>query len=95
MNFKEISSFISIFLRLQIDDKDRDLQMHADRIADLEQCLQKRHSEQNDLEKRLRRDLETLQSRNAELETKLVEAASMVSKNLNIYTFRVKIISEH
>ncbi|KAH8359059.1 hypothetical protein KR093_004103 [Drosophila rubida] len=62
----------------QIDDKQRDLLLHTERVAELEQKLEKRTSDQNELEKRLRRELETLQQRNCELETKLVDAASML-----------------
>lgn len=62
----------------QIDDKQRDLQLHTERIASLEQKLEKRIGDQNELEKRLRKEVETLQHRNSELETKLVDAASMV-----------------
>ncbi|ALC47306.1 CG6607 [Drosophila busckii] len=61
-----------------IDDKQRDLDLHTERIAALEQKLEKRTSDQNELEKRLRKELETLQHRNCELETKVVDAASML-----------------
>ncbi|XP_030376110.1 protein phosphatase 1 regulatory subunit 21 [Scaptodrosophila lebanonensis] len=61
-----------------IDDKQRDLLLHSERIAILEQKLEKRISDQNELEKRLRKEVETLQHRNSELETKLVDAASML-----------------
>lgn len=65
----------------QIDDKQRDLLLHTERISELEQKLEKRSSDQNELEKRLRKEVETLQHRNCELETKLVDAASMVKKS--------------
>ncbi|KAH8278510.1 hypothetical protein KR018_004326 [Drosophila ironensis] len=61
-----------------IDDKERDLLLHTERIASLEQKLEKRSSDQNEMEKRLRKELETLQQRNSELETKLVDAGSML-----------------
>ncbi|XP_016952878.2 protein phosphatase 1 regulatory subunit 21 [Drosophila biarmipes] len=61
-----------------IDDKQRDLLLHSERIASLEQKLEKRIGDQNELEKRLRKEVETLQHRNSELETKLVDAASML-----------------
>ncbi|KAH8399151.1 hypothetical protein KR215_003213 [Drosophila sulfurigaster] len=61
-----------------IDDKQRDLLLHTERMAELEHKLEKRTSDQNELEKRLRKELETLQHRNCELETKLVDAASML-----------------
>ncbi|XP_067625638.1 uncharacterized protein [Eurosta solidaginis] len=65
-------------LTTTIDDKERDLQLHAERIANLEKMLEKRVADFTEIEKQLRRDLETLQMRNTELETKLVEAVSMV-----------------
>ncbi|KAH8362957.1 hypothetical protein KR084_003719 [Drosophila pseudotakahashii] len=61
-----------------IDDKERDLLLHTERIATLEQKLEKRIGDQNELEKRLRKEVDTLQHRNSELETKLVDAASML-----------------
>ncbi|KAH8246925.1 hypothetical protein KR032_004260 [Drosophila birchii] len=61
-----------------IDDKQRDLLLHTERIASLEQKLEKRIVDQNELEKRLRKEVETLQHRNSELETKLVDATSML-----------------
>ncbi|XP_034487188.1 protein phosphatase 1 regulatory subunit 21 [Drosophila innubila] len=61
-----------------IDDKQRDLLLHTERILELEQKLEKRISDQNEVEKRLRKEVETLQHRNCELETKLVDAASML-----------------
>lgn len=68
-----------ITLLTQIDDKERSLQLHIDHIKNMEETLEKRNIEHADSEKRLRKDLEILQNRNQELETKLVEAASMVS----------------
>ncbi|EDV92542.1 protein phosphatase 1 regulatory subunit 21 [Drosophila grimshawi] len=61
-----------------IDDKQRDLLLHTERIAELEQKLEKRLADQNELENRLRKEVETLQHRNCELETKLVDAASIL-----------------
>lgn len=52
--------------------------LHTERISELEQKLERRIADQNELEKRLRKEVETLQQRNCELETKLVDAASMV-----------------
>ncbi|XP_054731748.1 uncharacterized protein LOC129240171 [Anastrepha obliqua] len=65
-------------LTSMIDDKERDLQLHAERLANLEQMLEKRVAEFTDAENRLRRDMETLQKRNSELETKLVDAVSIL-----------------
>lgn len=61
-----------------IDDNDRSLQMHTEHIRNIEQVMEKRNIEHADVEKRLRKEMEVLQSRNQELETKLVEAASML-----------------
>ncbi|XP_064554791.1 protein phosphatase 1 regulatory subunit 21 [Drosophila montana] len=61
-----------------LDDRQRDLLLHTERISELEQKLEKRIADQNELEKRLRKEVETLQHRNCELETKLVDAASML-----------------
>uniref|UniRef100_W8AQ43 Protein phosphatase 1 regulatory subunit 21 n=1 Tax=Ceratitis capitata TaxID=7213 RepID=W8AQ43_CERCA len=61
-----------------IDDKDRELQLHTDRVEELQQMLENRVTEFSEVEKRLRRDIETLQKRNSELETKLVDAVSML-----------------
>ncbi|XP_017020308.1 protein phosphatase 1 regulatory subunit 21 [Drosophila kikkawai] len=61
-----------------IDDKQRDLLLHTERIASLEQKLEKRIGDQNELERRLRKEVEALQHRNSELETKLVDATSML-----------------
>ncbi|TMW53097.1 hypothetical protein DOY81_001825 [Sarcophaga bullata] len=61
-----------------IDDKERSLQVHSEHIKNMEQMIEKRNIEHSEVEKRLRKDLETLQNRNQELETKLVEAASML-----------------
>lgn len=66
------------FLHKQIDDKERSLQMHTEHIKSMEQMIEKHNVEHADVEKRLRKEMESLQSRNQELETKLVEAASMV-----------------
>lgn len=82
-NFKHTYA-IHVYSRLtnshsQIDDKQRDLLLHTERISELEQKLEKRIGDQNELEKRLRKEVETLQLRNCELETKLVDAASMAS----------------
>ncbi|XP_036322109.1 protein phosphatase 1 regulatory subunit 21-like [Rhagoletis pomonella] len=65
-------------LTTMIDDKERDLQIHTERIASLEQMLDKRVAEFTETEKRLRREMETLEKRNSELEAKLVDAVSML-----------------
>lgn len=52
--------------------------MHTEHIKSMEQMIEKHNVEHAEVEKRLRKEMESLQSRNQELETKLVEAASMV-----------------
>ncbi|KAH8247780.1 hypothetical protein KR038_009785 [Drosophila bunnanda] len=78
--FEELQKKImeNALLTSLIDDKQRDLLLHTERIASLEQKLEKRMSDQNELEKRLRKEVETLQHRNSELESKLVDATSML-----------------
>ncbi|XP_055853947.1 protein phosphatase 1 regulatory subunit 21 [Episyrphus balteatus] len=65
-------------LTSSIDDKNQELQMHAERIYDLEKQLEKRTTENMEIERRLRKEIDSLQARISELETKLVEAASMI-----------------
>lgn len=59
--------------------------MHSEHIKSIETTLEKRNMEHSDMERRLRKDVEVLQTRNSELETKLVEAASLVSHILPTY----------
>ncbi|CAD7092391.1 unnamed protein product [Hermetia illucens] len=61
-----------------IDDKSRDIQLQSDRIKELETQLAKRLNEGTELERKLRREIDTLAARNSELETKLVDANSMI-----------------
>ncbi|XP_055902091.1 protein phosphatase 1 regulatory subunit 21 [Eupeodes corollae] len=61
-----------------IDDKNQELQMHSERIFNLEKQLEKRTTENMEIERRLRKDIDSFQARISELETKLVEAASMI-----------------
>lgn len=65
-------------LTSSIDDKNQELQMHSERIYDLEKQLEKRTTENMEIERRLRKEIDSLQARISELETKLVEAASMI-----------------
>lgn len=65
-------------LTSSIDDKNQELQMYSERIYELEKQLEKRTTENMENERRLRREIDCLQSRISELETKLVEAASMI-----------------
>lgn len=52
--------------------------MHSEHIKSMEQIIEKLNLDHAEAEKRLRKEMELLQTRNQELETKLVEAASMV-----------------
>lgn len=52
--------------------------MYAEHVKSMEVSLDQQIKDNSNLEKRLRQELDTLQTRNVELETKLVEAASMV-----------------
>lgn len=61
-----------------IDDKSREILLHDQRIKDLETQLAKRLNEGVELERKLRKEIDSLAARNSELETKLVEAASMI-----------------
>lgn len=54
--------------------------MFQSRVADLELQLSKRVYENTDNDKKLRKEIEYLCSKNSELETKLAEAASTVRK---------------
>lgn len=72
-------------LEIQIDDKNKELQIQEERIRNLESLLEKRNADHSEMEKKLRKELDISQSRNSELETKLVEAASIVSIKVNLY----------
>ncbi|KAI9577525.1 myosin-11 [Glossina fuscipes] len=61
-----------------IDDKNKELQIQEERIRNLELSLEKRNADHSEMEKKLRREVDILQSRNSDLETKLVEAASIL-----------------
>uniref|UniRef100_A0A1A9W8B4 KLRAQ domain-containing protein n=1 Tax=Glossina brevipalpis TaxID=37001 RepID=A0A1A9W8B4_9MUSC len=78
--FEELQKKImeTVQLTTLIDDKDKELQIQVERIRNLECSLEKRNTDISEVEKRLRREMEILQSRNSELETKVVEAASIL-----------------
>lgn len=65
-------------LFLQISDKDNDIELYTSRIKDLEHQQNKQSVENTELERKLRREIEVVSARNADLETKMVEAASTV-----------------
>lgn len=48
-------------------------------MEELEKKLEQQRTEQSDLEKKLRKEIDNLTSRNSEMETKLVDAGSIVS----------------
>lgn len=52
--------------------------MYAEHVKSMELNLGQQIKDNSSLEKRLRQELDSLQSKNIELETKLVEAASMM-----------------
>uniref|UniRef100_A0A034WND4 Protein phosphatase 1 regulatory subunit 21 n=1 Tax=Bactrocera dorsalis TaxID=27457 RepID=A0A034WND4_BACDO len=65
-------------LTTMVDDKEHELQIQGERLLNLQKMLEKRNTEFTESEKRFRRDFEVLQKRNTELESKLVDAISML-----------------
>nr|XP_014087811.2 protein phosphatase 1 regulatory subunit 21 isoform X1 [Bactrocera oleae] len=65
-------------LTTMVDDKEHELQIHGERLLNLQKMIEKRNTEFTETEKSFRRDFEVLQKRNAELESKLVDAISML-----------------
>uniref|UniRef100_A0A0K8VE48 Protein phosphatase 1 regulatory subunit 21 n=1 Tax=Bactrocera latifrons TaxID=174628 RepID=A0A0K8VE48_BACLA len=65
-------------LTTMVDDKEHELQIQGERLLDLQKMLEKRNIEFTESEKHFRRDFEVLQKRNTELESKLVDAISML-----------------
>lgn len=59
-------------------DKDAEIILYQNRVTDLERQLANRISESTDVEKKFRKEIETLSCKNSELETKVAEAASML-----------------
>ncbi|KAL5274524.1 PPP1R21.2 family protein [Megaselia abdita] len=62
-----------------IDDKNRELDIQSSRLDELGKKLEQQRVENSELEKRLRKEIDNLLSRNTEMETKLVDAGSIVS----------------
>uniref|UniRef100_A0A336LH22 CSON000068 protein n=1 Tax=Culicoides sonorensis TaxID=179676 RepID=A0A336LH22_CULSO len=62
-----------------IADKNIEIQMYIDRLHDLEDQLNRKASEHVDIEKRLKREIESLHAKNTELENKVIEGASTLS----------------
>ncbi|CAO1405557.1 unnamed protein product [Diamesa tonsa] len=56
-----------------ISDKNNEIDMYTSRIKDLERQLDKHHHDHSDIEKKLRREIEMHSSRNAELESKIID----------------------
>lgn len=74
MKFLDIS-----LVYLQIEDKNRELDIQSSRLDELEKKLEKQRTDNSDLEKKLRKEIDNLLSKNSEIETKLVDSGSVVS----------------
>lgn len=59
-------------------DKDSDINLYTIRINELEQQLTKCVSDHTDIERKLRREIDMLLSKNSQLETKIAEGISIV-----------------
>lgn len=62
-----------------ITDKNIEIQMYIDRLHDLEDQLNRKGTEHAEIEKRLKREIESLHAKNTELENKVIEGASTLS----------------
>ena len=63
---------------LQISDKNNEIEMYINRIKDLELQVSKLSNNHSETEKKLRKEIEVLSSKNTELETKIIEATSQL-----------------
>lgn len=61
-----------------MDEKDKELLMYVEHVKSMEVNLGQQVKENSSLEKQLRQELDSLQSKNVELQSKLIEAGSMV-----------------
>jgi protein phosphatase 1 regulatory subunit 21 len=61
-----------------ISDKNNEIEMYINRIKDLELHVSKLSNNHSETEKKLRREIEVLSSKNTELETKIIEATSQL-----------------
>lgn len=59
-----------------IADKNTEIQMYADRVHELEEQLTKKNFDYADMEKRLKREIENIAAKNAELERRSLECVS-------------------
>lgn len=66
-------------LTSSLTDKNIEIQMYIDRLHDLEDQLNRKGMEHTDIEKRLKKEIETLHAKNTELENKVIEGASTLS----------------
>lgn len=60
----------------QISDKNNEIEMYINRVKDLELQIARMGNSHGDTEKKLRKEIEVLTSKNTELETKIIEATS-------------------
>ncbi|KAG5679998.1 hypothetical protein PVAND_009531 [Polypedilum vanderplanki] len=68
----------SATLASTISDKNNEIEMYVNRIKDLETQLSKQMNNNNEIEKKLRKEIEVLTVKNTELETKIIEATSQL-----------------
>lgn len=64
-----------------VADKNAEIQMMADRITELEERMSKKILDHTDIEKKLRKDVDHLLVKNAALETRLVDGASIIGSD--------------
>lgn len=68
----------SATLASTISDKNNEIEMYVNRIKDLELQISKQMNNHNEIEKKLRKEIEVLSTRNTDLETKVIEATSQL-----------------
>ncbi|XP_063695791.1 protein phosphatase 1 regulatory subunit 21 [Culicoides brevitarsis] len=66
-------------LTSSLTDKNIEIQMYIDRLHELEDQLNRKGTEHQEIEKRLKREIESLHAKNTELENKVIEGASTLS----------------
>lgn len=64
-----------------VSDKNSEIQLFTERIAELEQRILKKVNEQTDVEKKLRKDLDQVMAKNAALETCLADSTSIIGSD--------------
>lgn len=70
--------FENAHLASAIADREAEIILFKNRVAELERLLTQRVTENSEMEKRMRREIEVLNVKNSELETKVAEAASIM-----------------